>query len=93
LRLWTRLLWHLENDTGPRRIQAKADDDGIAETNPDGAVARSSLGATCHIPCTMVIGTAGDLTISLTREKPAVAGRATARRGARISARPNSGRI
>jgi PEGA domain len=40
----------------------------LIQTNPDGADARSSLGATCHTPCTMTIGTAGDFTISFTRD-------------------------
>jgi hypothetical protein len=40
----------------------------LIQTNPDGADARSSLGATCHTPCTMTIGTAGDFTISFAQD-------------------------
>jgi PEGA domain len=40
----------------------------LVQSNPVGANARSSLGATCLTPCTMAIGTAGDFTISFTRD-------------------------
>jgi len=40
----------------------------LIQSNPDGADARSSLGGTCHTPCTMAIATAGDFTISLAHD-------------------------
>jgi hypothetical protein len=40
----------------------------LIQSNPAGADARSSLGGTCRTPCTMAIGTAGDFTISFTRD-------------------------
>jgi hypothetical protein len=40
----------------------------LVQSNPAGANAQSSLGATCLTPCTMAIGTGGDFTISFTRE-------------------------
>jgi PEGA domain len=40
----------------------------LIQSNPPGAEARSSLGKTCATPCTIPIGTAGDFTISFTRD-------------------------
>ena len=40
----------------------------LIQSNPAGANARSSLGATCLTPCNMAIGTAGDFTISVARD-------------------------
>ncbi len=40
----------------------------LIQSNPNGADARSSLGGNCRTPCTMAIGTAGDFTISVTRD-------------------------
>jgi hypothetical protein len=36
----------------------------IVESSPSGAEARASLGKTCHTPCSMLIGAAGDFTVS-----------------------------
>jgi hypothetical protein len=38
----------------------------LIQSNPSGAEARSSLGATCHTPCTMSIGAGNDFTVSYT---------------------------
>jgi|HubBroStandDraft_3_1064219.scaffolds.fasta_scaffold495999_1 hypothetical protein len=40
----------------------------LIQSNPPGVDARSSLGGTCHTPCTMAIGTVGDFTISFSRD-------------------------
>ncbi len=36
----------------------------LIESNPGGAEARSSLGQTCHTPCTMQIGAGNDFTVN-----------------------------
>jgi hypothetical protein len=40
----------------------------LIQSDPASAEARSSLGETCRIPCTMAIGTAGDFTIGFARD-------------------------
>jgi hypothetical protein len=38
----------------------------LIQSSPAGAEARTSLGKTCHTPCTMQIGAAEDFTVSFT---------------------------
>jgi hypothetical protein len=38
----------------------------LIESNPGGAEARTSLGGTCHTPCTMQIGSPNDFTVTFT---------------------------
>jgi hypothetical protein len=41
----------------------------LIQSSPSNAEARTSLGKTCRTPCTMLIGAAGDFTVSFTLDK------------------------
>jgi hypothetical protein len=40
----------------------------LIESNPAGAEAKTSLGQTCHTPCTMQIGASNDFTVNFALE-------------------------